>query len=168
MGAGNPLYDVHAGIWTMLEARSDFCALVRVPNRIKFTADPREVLKRQVKPGDLPEVAVVQTGLGPWEGVASDDDLLQIVWEVWVTSGEEPFGSFFDVQFAIFRALVSWRELLRSTLTWSGSLYVVDCHLGNTEDSLLNKDLNRGNFGWSSVWRGHTDCEFSHTTLVGS
>ena len=170
MAAGNPIWEQFNALWTLLEAENTFASAVVSGNRIKFTSSALEILKRRVQAGDLPECAVVHVGLGPKDRIASNDTALVCRWEVWITTGEQPIDAFFDLQWAIFLGLIDWDTTMRA-LTWESENYVKNCELLDTEDSLLNRAevlgyLNRTKLGWTSMWRGQTWCEFSHSKLI--
>jgi len=165
MAAGNPIWEQFDAIWTLLEAESAFTTPITAGKRVKFTASAREIINRRVQPGDLPECAVVHAGFGPRDRIASNDSALICRWEVWIATGEQPIDDFFDLQWAVLIGLLDWDTTMRA-LTWQEENYVKNCELLDTEDSLLNKQVNRTKLGWSSVWRAETWCEFSHSKLI--
>lgn len=176
MAAGNPIWDVHAAIWTMLEDKTvatdlvsatlHFTDLVNAANRLKFVTTDIDLIKREIAEGDLPEVAVVQAGFKFIDRMDSNTDALLLRWRIYVTTGEQPFGKFFDLQWAVMRQLQNWQDTLAS-LTWQEENYVKDSDILQAEDSLDNEFLNRHIEGWSSVWEGECALCFSHSKIIG-
>ncbi|GAG04024.1 unnamed protein product, partial [marine sediment metagenome] len=112
--------------------------------------------------------------LKPADRLASNCTFCTLVWKVLVTTGDQRFGSFFDVQFAVLRALLRWDEYLKDALTWKGEGFVGDMDPLEAEDTLDFESLNEviklseGVAGWSSAWTGVVDCHFNHATLIGT
>lgn len=151
----------------LVAAGKHFTDLVLSGNRIKYTASAFDIWKVAVQEADFPEVAVVQAGMGLHDRIDCTDTMVAVKYEVWVTTGEQPLDRLFDVQWAVFRCLLNWDATLKDALTWQSEKYVRNCELLTTEDSLLNKRLNRAIKGWSSVWAGEVWCHFNHDNLIG-
>lgn len=177
----NPFYDIHTAIWTMLKAHTlgdskGFADLVEDRNRLKYIVTAQDAIKLYEGgfPDSQPRVAVIQAGLKPGDRRASNTTFCTLIWKVLVTTGDQRFGSFFDVQFAVLRALLRWDEYLKDTLTWESEPYVDDMDPTETEDTLDYETLNEviklseGVAGWSSVWTGVVACHFNHATLIGT
>ncbi len=166
MAEGNPLYDIHAAFWTLLESKTYFTDDVPKGCRRKMTKTSRDFFREHAQAGDYPEVTIVQTGIeGGDRALGCNGTSLRLLWEVWVATGQQPGDRLWDVQWAVFRALMDWDDSI-GALTWDNPEGKVwNCDLLNSEDTLLNKQLNREIKGWSSVWRGATDCVFTHSTL---
>ena len=166
MAAGNPLYDIHNAFWDMLEDKSYFTDLVKAGNRRKLTTAKWDFFQEHAQPADYPEVTIVQTGVEAGDrALGCNGTALRLIYEVWIATGEQPADSFWDVQWAVFRAFMDWEDHV-GALTWDdpeGKVW--NCDLLNSEDSLLNKRLNREVKGWSCAWRGAVDCDFTHSTL---
>ena len=176
MAEGNPFWDIHNALWGMLEdetksadlvaAELHFVNLVDERNRIKYIETAKDLEKRTTAAGDFPEVAIVSTGFKFHDRFDSNDDQIIVEWGVYVSTGEQPFGGFFDVQWAVFRQLQGWEAALQDTLTWKSEKYVRDSDLLTAEDSLDRRELNRLIKGWSSVWACQTACHFSHSKVI--
>lgn len=162
MATGNPLWDVHNAIWTLLEAKSYFTDEVLATNRIKFTGSKRQPEKEMTSIADRPEVMVWHARVLPKDRTASNATKVGFQWEVLVRSGEQPFDPFFDVEWAILRALMDWDDTMHA-LRWEGEQFVFDCELLGADASLADDDNLRG---WTSTWVGTTDCWFNHATLT--
>lgn len=166
MAAGNPLWEVHDAIWTMLEASTDFTTEVPDGNRVNYTESDFSPEKHNLAAADVPQVMVRQAGMELGERVASNATHVVLKFEVLVHTGQQPIDRLLDVQWAVFRALLEWETYLQDALTWGGENYVRNADMISTEDSVTNKDLHRNLKGWTSVWAGLVDCWFSNAALI--
>jgi len=177
----NPFYDIHEALWTMLEAHtlddsSGFADLVAERNRLKYVVTTRDAVKLYEGgfPDAQPRVAIIQAGMKPGDRMASNCTFCTLIWKVLVSTGDLRMTSFFDVQFAVLRALLRWDTYLKDALTWEGESYVGNTDLVETEDGPSAERLNaiikfsEGIAGWASAWTGVTDCYFNHATLIGT
>lgn len=164
MAAGNVLWEIHDKLWDLLEAKTVFTDLIPSPNRIKFTGAKRMPQKEMASIADMPEVMVWNAGLLTQDRRASNATFFQVQWEVLVHSGEQPFDPFFDVQWAVWVALLNWDATMKAIKI--GDEYPVkNCDTLTAKDSLRDDARNHNLRGWGSVWVGKTDCWFSHATL---
>jgi hypothetical protein len=173
MAAGNPLWEVHEGLWTMLEAWTPWAALVAERKRIKYIQTVKDAIqyRENITPDVLPEFAIVNYQTKFHDRIAGNDSQLTLVWHCLITTGDERFDSFLDVQWQTFRALLSWETYLKDALTWNDAGYVTNGELYHSSDSVFDQtieghDLHRGVTGWASVWTCDTECEFKHSALV--
>ena len=168
----NPFTDVHNAIWTMLEAHTGFTTYVTAGNRIKFTSAPYAIWESTIGEGDVPEVAVVMTGMKPLDRPASNANVLGITWEFWVTTMEQPTAEFYRVQWAIYRAMAHWETYLRDAVTWGGDSIVWDCNVLSVATPLatrLKAEQPRDTrLGWKAAWVYQTALCFSHSALLAS
>lgn len=170
MAAGNPFYDVHAAIWTRLEAIEAFTNNVHADNRIKYTADPETILNARTEAVQgVPEVVVVDAGSKVLDRRASNMDQSIRQWEIWLRGCPTDVDKYFDLCFAIYRAMLDWDNETTGlkTLTWATSGgSVPDCDLRSSDESVLNSSIARNNKGWSAKWVGITKLCFAHDKLV--
>lgn len=173
MAAGIPFWDIHNGIWTMLEAWAPWEALVKERNRLKHIETAKDAIKYRetVTPDTVPEVAVIQGTMLYGDRIASNDSAAVLIWHILVTTGDERFDSFFDIQWHTFRACLRWDTYLHDALTWNGSTYVTNCELEKSDVALQDLrlagyDLHRDKPGWAAIWTCQTECEFKHSALV--
>jgi len=164
MAAGNIFWEVHDKLWDLLEAKTAFTTEVKSANRIKFTGSLRAPQREVASYADTPQVLVWNAGITAQDRRASNATYLEVQWEVLVTSGEQPFDPFFDVQEAIFAALMNW-DATMTAITWGAENPVKNCDILKAEDSLLDKKADLNMRGWKSAWVGRTDCWFNHTNL---
>ncbi len=166
MSLGTFLQDVHTGLWTLLEGKTSFTSAVTSGNRIKFTSNPYDVWRKEVAESQLPEVAVVQAELRPSDRAESNCTGVEIIWEVWVAMGSQKFTEFLPIQGSILAALLNWDATMKA-ITWRSENPVKDCNLLSSKDSLAHElaMVSRERMHWCSVWRGSTDCWFSHSKI---
>lgn len=164
MAAGNIFWEIHDKIWDLLEAKQAFTDVVPAGNRIKFTGNVRQPQKEMASAADFPEVMVRPTGTQTQDRRASNGTYLKVQWEVLVHSGQQPFDPFFDVQWAVWVALLNWDATMRA-IEWNGEHPVSNCDILTTADSLWDDQRNHNIRGWGSVWVGKTDCWFGHVDL---
>jgi len=181
MAAGNPLYDLHAAIWSMMEdtscatdlvaAGKHFTNLVAAAKRKKMTATVWDFLRDSKLSADFPECVIVQTGLRANDrGMGCNGTGLDVLIEMWIATGEQPADRLWDVQWAAFRQWMNWEAHLSydSSLTWSGDTFVWNADLLDSEDTLLLTKLNKTVKGWSCAWRARVQCFFVPSDLTGS
>lgn len=178
MATGNPIWDLHNGLWGLLEdatnvatlktAGKHFTDLVQnsVRCRIKLTsATERNPMDEVESTDDFPKVAILHAKTKPRDRTASNATKLGVQWEVLIRTGDQRFDSIFDVEWAIFRQLVNW-DTLKTTVTWGDTTPVKLCDMLSSEESLFDQRQNKLMRGWSAVWIGHTDLWFPHDTLI--
>ena len=173
MAAGNPLYDIHVGIWTMLEAWAPWAALVKSRNRIKYIQTAKDAVKyrENLTADHVPEVAIVQAGCRFGDRRASNATSLVLIWNILITTADERFDSIMDLQWQTFRACLRWDTYLRDALSWNSAAEVRNCELHQSTESRYGPEINgfnlhRGIPGWASVWVCETECWFKHSALI--
>ncbi len=165
----NPLRQIHDGIWDLLEARADLMALVLEDSRRKYydADDERgEPERDNVGAGTLPELRVFQTGHDVQPHLDTKDVKVTMNWAVQITTGERMQNTLLDVQWATIRALIDWSSL--EALTWQDEEFVKATRVFTMKDSLDNKELNRGQRGWASVWQCEMVCVFNRSYMTGT
>lgn len=173
MPVGNPLYDIHAQLWTMLEAVSDITDNVHADNRTKLTSSADSILDLDVSAiTGVPELAVVDAGEEIGDRRCSNGTRIFQQWEVWLRGCEQNNDLFTTLKLAVIRALVNWDDattgLKAPALSWEetyGCLGVTDCDLKSTNESILRSKITH-NRGWSALWVGVTELWFGHTQFV--
>ena len=169
--ADNPLRQVYAALWTMLEASSAFTSYVKAGNRIKFTGTSFVHDKDTVSGGDLPEVRIGLIGHKPHLQNTSSSSQIVTTWEIRVSTGDTRLAPVLDMAWIIYCAMLGWETHLKDALLWenSGPLgdgkFVTTCRPLKIEEDLDVKELNRGNRGWAAVWRGEVEMHFRTTDV---
>lgn len=176
MAYSNPLSDIHTKLWTMMEdttcatyllsAGKHFTNLVPAGKRKKMTATKWDFMDRKLT-GDFPECAIVQTGLSFRDrGLGCDASSLELKYELWVATGEQPGHRLWEIQFA---ALAQWGNVDAQikTLAWTTPIGKVwEADLLDSKDSFLLSQLNKTIEGWSSVWIARVQCVFDPSSLI--
>jgi len=172
MGVGNPFWDIHAQIWTRLEADSDIIDATHASNRIKHTANPRSILVLGPEPpAGVPELVVVDAGYKVGDRRASNATFVEKQWEIWLRGCDRDLNVYLTLSFAIFRAMVGWddpggfKDL--SWETYGAGCFDVD--LKASQESILQRPPFAENTnGWAAKWVGTTSLSFAHATLVAT
>lgn len=159
----SPLQDVYEAFWDMLEDSTDFTTLVKSGNRIKYhDTSPRE---RDVAAGaDFPLVSVMPSSI-KWNAFSDSHGTgAEVEWVIRVSTGERGIEDFFDVHWAVVRALSNWQTRMNA-LVWNSKTFVKSCRALKTAQTLESKADNRGTRGWTDVWAGEMQLWFDTTDL---
>lgn len=159
--ADNPLRLVYAGIWTMLEAQTQFTDIVSAANRIKYTgtdSHPWSEMDGGMQPAGFPKVRVVMKRLITHLHRTSNGSNLTVLWGIEVNSGNQLFADILDVDWAIYLAMEDWPTQLRDALEWNSENFVRRCRPETVDVTLDDAQKNKG---WRDAWLGETDLWFS-------
>lgn len=161
MADTNPLRQIYAAFWDMLEARADFQALFPLEgNKIRLydessttdgRGDPPE--KEALAMADTPAIRVRQEGIFPNRRRDSSGADFDVRWAIEISTGTGYLNKLLDIQFCVFRCLEHW-ETTMGALTWNDKSFITDCRALEVLDATDNEKLNAGTPGWASVWRG--------------
>ena len=165
MSADNPLKKVHNATWTLLEARAELMALVKVGNRIKYIGSSPSPEKNEGLGTDFPEMRLLPVGMKPHLQETSTTSKLIVVWQIQIASGDQRLQELLDIEWELYRALKTWSTHLREALTWQGKEFVTLARPLETKIVLGNKEADRGIRGWSAVWTGETQLNFTTSDL---
>lgn len=179
MATGNPIWDVHDGLWDLLEDTGNASHLIAGSKhftnlvsdnhwqRIKFTSPThRNPLTEVESSTDLPKVAIFHARGRPKDRPASNASRLIIQWEILVRTGDQRFDDLMDIEWAVFCQLMNW-DSLKTSVVWNSTVYPVkDCNLLSCEESMFDERQNMQLRGWRAVWVGETDMWFPHATIV--
>lgn len=172
MSIQNPLWQVHNALWTLLESDSDFTTAVKSMNRIKYNSTTdREPDKKSASSDDFPMVRIRCIGGTPRAHRTSNSSTLSLHWAIEILSGDQrlatqAYNKSFDVQWAVYKALVNWKSYLYD-FTWDSNDFKVRyCRAHKSEDTLTNEDLQRNQRGWQSIWTGETEIWFTTTDMT--
>lgn len=126
----NPLRTIHNGIWTMLEADTDFAALVPSGNRKKYGGGAEiEGWLDNISETDVPEVAVWGTGgllQAQQDSTGSSPDF---TWKHVIATGQRGQWRALDAMWYICEAWSKWETYLKS-LRWNSKPLVWLARLG--------------------------------------
>ncbi len=170
MSTQNPLWQVYNALWSLLESDSDFTTAVAADNRIKYTSTTdRRPDKDSASTADYPCVRIRAMGAKPKAHRTTNSSMIELRWSIEVFSGDQRFADdterIFDVTWAIYKALVNWKDYLYD-FTWDGNpCKVRHCGAVEVEDKLTSDELHYGQHGWKSVWVGVTDVWFTTSDL---
>ena len=168
MAEDNPLEKVHDAFWTMLEASSEFTALVPSNNRIKYASSSKKSPdKGELGHGDYPQVRVVHKGTRPHLDRTSNGSSLVMIWGVEISTGDQRVSNNLEVEWAVFRALSTWQTHIK-TLTWNSKSMAIDLKAVESRSDRWDETLSRRIDGWSTVWVGEGEAWFRTADLTPS
>jgi hypothetical protein len=187
----DPFTLVYSKLWQMLEASTDFCALVSAGNRIKYIDDLdtdgsvdiaalRNPDKGNLQAGDFPQVAIESDDGITTLARSSDATSVSTRFRVMVLAGDKrlsylgPAGRYtglFPVMWSIVRALSTWDTQL-TTLNWGTETgFVKLCNLTTHRERLgkaldEKRDVYARKDGWTMAWEGEVEMWFSTASLA--
>lgn len=161
----DPLTLVYNALWDLLEAWPNFADLVKLGNRVKFTAsDAHEPAKLQLSNADLPEVRVIAEGMTPHIQRTSSSSTVIYRYGVHIFTGSKSLHTLYAVEWEVYRAMARWSEIL-TALTWNGKAFVVLARPTTVTDGYADNTLQRGIEGWASLWSCEVTMSFSTVDL---
>lgn len=150
--ADDPMSMVYDALWELAEAWTPLTSLVKVGNRIKFSGDNRDPVKRQVSDADLPELVLGCTAFSPHMLRTSCGSSMDVTFEWMISAGDQRLdAALFPVVWELHRAMIGWMEVL-AALTWKSKQFVKLTRALTGNVGMSNPELNRGITGWSSIW----------------
>jgi len=165
MPTTNPIRLVYEAIWSMLEAQTEFNALVRTTNRVKYSGTLIQGTEKEtLSPTDYPYVRVVATAMRPHLERTSNGSSLEILWKIEISTGQRQFQDLFDVEWAIYQAMSFWRTHFVGLAMEAGG-YTVSCRPAAVRTTLGDPAVDRGSRGWSSIWAGISEIWFATASL---
>lgn len=151
----DPLSQVHAALWEMLEADPLWCDLVPAGNRIRFSGkgvSPRK--DQQLSPADRPEVQIRAASVVPYLNADSSNTKITARFEIQIATGEQGLdASLLPILWQTIRALHGYRDYLRQ-LTWEGATESFVKRVQTTSGAIGvgQGDADRGMLWWSVLW----------------
>ena len=161
-----PLQTTYDQIWAMLNAKSDFVALfpLNTPHQVVYdtvlTYAPEPDLD-ELAPADYPRCRVIWEDFKPETETDSDTSYLAARFTIEVCTGQQVQAVLMNATWAIYRAMLGWRQYVKQAVTWEGQ----DCILDVNAESLTAADKNadwgrrflserrdRGTEQWLGVW----------------
>ena len=167
----DPLSQVHAALWEMLEADPEWCDMVPPGNRIKFSGQSVSPRKdQQASPADRPEVQIRATAVVPYLNIDSNNTKITARFEIQIGTAEQGFdASLFPVLWETLRALHNYRDYLRQ-LTWQGQTDSFVKRVQATPGSVGvgQGDADRGMLWWSVLWGCEVDIYVPASLMIRS
>lgn len=150
----NPYDAVVRGLWQMLEANADFCALVQPGNRIKFLGEEgRDPIKVEVGSADFPEVRIVETTNTPHPHKTSSAHRDTVSYEIQVSTGDQRLDEYHNaLRWIVFQVMANMEKWLRKHVTFDGANIVQEARPVSCRSGYAEVDLNRGVKGWAAIW----------------
>lgn len=167
MSAENPLRQIFNATKTLLQANSDLIALVPDGRRwVGWIGSSRAPeVDEGLSPADYPRVRIVPVKIKPHLQRTSNGSSLDVIWQMQVATGDQRLQTLLDIEWAVYRALLTWETYLRDSLRWSGKEFVKLARPLETETNLNDRKQNRGTRGWSAIWTGETQLWFTTSDL---
>jgi len=167
----DPLSQVHAALWEMLEADPEWCDMVPPGNRIKFSGksvSPRK--DQQASPADRPEVQIRATAVIPKLYANSSSTEVTARFEIQIATGEQGLDcSLFPVLWETIRAMHNAWGYLRQ-LTWGGMSKTFVHRVQATPGAIgvSQGDADRGMLWWSVLWGCEIDIGIPASLMIRS
>jgi len=139
----NPIVVCHDAIWRALENDIEWCALVKLGNRVKY--DNRDPLKATLQDADMPEVRVEPQPGQAWKITSNPRQSLRgtIPFAIIITTGDmRPSPSIYAIAWATVRALV------RAGITLGDETVINNSDIQGIGMGL---DADRARVGWTAV-----------------
>ncbi len=156
---------VFGGIWTVLEADTDFAAAVISKNRIKVIDGTRSPTKPSLVTSDTPQVAVLPLGAKPHPFRTSSSSNFTSYWSIEMTSGTMKFETLADLEWIVYAALLEWSTTLQALEWLEVAGFVTDFRPIKADHDLVNRRKMHAPQGWRSLWVGQCDMWFGTTLL---
>lgn len=163
----NPFNLVFDAIWALFESSSEFEALVKPGNKIKYNlAENRDTIKQTVTTADLPEVALVNSGFNINLFDSSSSTKVVARYSLIANTGDFRLNKLMnDLNWIVLVNLKDWRTVL-TALTWHGASFVKRVGIVDLTVGESNPDRNRQIKGWVSVWQIEIEMHFQTSTLT--
>jgi len=167
MAYTNPIEQVFDGLWEILEDSAEFDALVPVgPRRVKYIGGSRDPMIHGSTPSDFPQVCIEPVGGFSQAEWTSNSGKMKKTFQVKIATGDKRLDyKIFQVEWAIYRAMSNWRAVM-SSLTWKGKAFVDHVGVYDHEETLKEREMSRGDTGWSTVWTGEVWMHFTTSDLI--
>ena len=153
----DPYTTILAGLWSLFEADTTFCALVPVGNRIKLFGDRRAPDKDETISADYPEVKIYPVSASPMARNCSSSFLPVVNMGVRASSGEQCVDTVhYPLTWCITRLLFYRADRVLKAVTWAGHEFIEATIARQVSDGIRPEDEARGVKQWSAIW----DIEF--------
>lgn len=163
MAVPRPASLVYDGLWTMLEAHSEFTdALVAPGNRVKFTSRVKRHQRSGAQQADLPQLALLYLGVSTTPEASSNSSFIKTLWSWEILSGSQHIHDIMEVEQIIWEAMHTWRQYIRP-LQYKGKTYTTELRTTKLDDDLKIRRDQRVKTalsfadGWISSWIGYVD-----------
>lgn len=165
--ADNPFTQVYDSLWSLVTDHPDIDDIVKVGNRIDFSADKRQPHKNQIATADLPELVLVQGGLRGSLYHTSSSTRCTREYRWLISTGDFRINHFLNkVEWMLFVAHLGWTSTLTS-LQYNGASFVKRCEILDAQTGASDPERNRNIQGWSSIWRIEVEMHFKTSDLKG-
>jgi len=162
----DPLSQIHAALWDLLEADVAWCALVSPGNRIKFTGKGISPRKDEQTTADRPEVQIRAASIVPYMSFDSSNSKITARFEIQIGTGEQGFdASLFPVLWETIRALHDYRAHLNA-LTWQSVAFVKRVQATSGAIGVGQGDADRNMLWWSCLWGCEIDMFFPASLML--
>ncbi|HQU42142.1 MAG TPA: hypothetical protein PK867_04995 [Pirellulales bacterium] len=162
----DPLTQVHAALWSLLESDAAWAALVKAKNRIKFAGKGVAPRKDEQLDADRPEVQIRAKSVMPALNADSTNTKVIAQFEVQIATSEQGLdASLFPVLWETIRALHKYRTVLMP-LTWAGQTFVRRVQATSGDIGVGRGDADRGMLWWSVLWGCEIEMWFSAVNLL--
>ncbi len=167
--ANNPLRLVYDALWAMLREDTDFQTMFPAAHCVEYGGTMNMEPDRHgvLAPADFPQCAVRLESMAPAIQNTSNSSFLHTVWSIEVLTGDRQQTTLMDAMWIIYKATTNWVEELRdaTAIKWQSKSFVHCCKPMEVSIDDATKATNRGTRGWTCLWRGRVDMNFTSTDL---
>ncbi len=159
----DPFTLVYNSVWDMLET-TDFKALVKVGNRIKFsTASYRDAKKLASLSEGRPTVGVLDVGMEPNLEATSNATFITARYQVLLVCGDSRVDKeLYPIAWEVYRAMLKWWDTLRMLVypDPGGSIFVHLAQPTTFSSVYFDPSENLGIKGWVGRWNYEVHMNF--------
>lgn len=153
-GSVAPFETVYDRLWELLIAQPSIASEVRPGNRIDYRN--WNARKHEVSWADFPMLVVVDSGTEADDHINSSQASIKRTYQIGLlTGGDKIDESFYDLDWAIFRALVNFTKTY-SSLLYEGIRFVGDATFPEPQDIELSQEFvdqfDGGHLSWSTTY----------------
>ena len=158
MAETNPIRDTYDALWDMLCANTSFEALfpsgtlhqVRYTSELYYYVPDPEM--EELEEADYQRCRIVFDKATPATERSSSGSFLDVVLAIEVCTGSEDQTRLMAVCWAVYCAMLGWRDYVRDTVTYNAAACVFDVDARGFQATDQNHERNRGTKQWIVVW----------------
>lgn len=156
----NPFTQIYNALWTGAERNKAITDYIRAGNRIKYDVAIGD--KEQINENDLPELALISTGMTSNIMETSSTTLVVKNYTWFISTGEYDINEFLNpISWELLRCMVDWDKFLCS-LTWPDENwhFIIRLNVADTEEGTMMSNLSRNIKGWAAAMTLDVMCCF--------
>lgn len=172
----DPFTIAYNALWALAEAHAPLAALVRLGNRIKFTASAedqiggRDPVKDTVTTADLPELRLIPSGMRLRKRAGSSGFSVERSFQWGIASGQKLLDAdgnnigLFPIEWELLRAMADVDRVMQA-VEFAGSTKILHAIPVLASEGVVDADLQRNIGGWSALWQIDVEMAFRLTDM---